>query len=438
MFEPAVIGLLLLIGMFVLVGLGVHIAWAIAVLGLVGMWILGGENMVAAQMGEAAYGIITDYGMATLPLFMLMGLFAAESGIGQDALEASRIWVGRFRGSMAMATTVAAGVFAAASGSTAASAALFAKLSYPEMTKYGYDKRIAAGCVASAGTVAAMIPPSILLLLYGIIAEVSLGKLLIGGILPGILEILSYMLVIYAIGWLKPGLLPATRFEGKLLWKEKIRRSSGVLPIGFIFMAAIGGVFVGVFTPTEGGAFGAGACLALVTAMRRMTGSAFLTALRETLHTTAMLMLIVLGGFFFTRMLVMSGLMQALADTLLGFPVPPAIIFLGITLVLIAAGMVIVPPVMLVIFVPIFLPPLTKMGYDPIWFGVMCTRLIELGLITPPIAMNLYIVKGMIGNEIEFSEVVQGVLPFIVADLINIVILYFVPELALWLPRLMM
>jgi TRAP-type C4-dicarboxylate transport system permease large subunit len=218
---------------------------------------------------------------------------------------------------------------------------------------------------------------------------------------------------------------------------EKIKKTSGLLPIGFIFMTAIGGVFFGLFTPTEGGAFGACGSLAVVIAMRRLTRSGFVSGLRETLHTTVMIMLVILGGFFFTRMLVLSGLMQAVADTLLGMPVPPVIIFLGITLLLIAAGMVMVPVVMLVIFVPIFLPPLDKMGYDPIWFGVMCTRLVELGCITPPIAINLYVVKGVLGNEIEFTEVFQGTIPFIIADLINLVILYFIPGLALWLPKLM-
>lgn len=436
-FGSEIIGLLLLIGMFVLLGLGIHIAWATAIPGLVGLWILGGGLMVALHMGGIAYHVMADYGMATLPLFMAMGLFAAEAGIGENALEAARVWVGRFRGGLAIATTFASAMFAAASGSTAASAALFSKLSFPEMVKHGYDKRVASGCVAASGTIAAMIPPSILLLLYGIIAEASLGKLLIAGIFPGILEAITYILVIYVIGLLKPNMLPQVGIGSKLTLIEKIKKTAGVLPIGFIFMAAIGGVFFGIFTPTEGGAFGAALCLIAVVVMRRLTRSAFLASLRETLHTTGMLMFILLGGFVFSRMLIVSGLMQAMANWLLGLPVPPGVIFLGITIFLVLAGMVMLPPVMMVIFVPIFLPPLIKMGYDPIWFGIMFNRLVELGLITPPIATNLYVVKGILGDQIEFGEVFQGIIPFIIADFLNLLVLYFFPQIALWLPNLM-
>jgi tripartite ATP-independent transporter DctM subunit len=423
--------------MFVVTFGGVHFAWALGIVGLLGMWLVAGPSMVAGQMATGAYGISSSYELATIPLFVLMGLFVVESGIGRDAFVAARIWVGRVTGALAIATAIANAFFGAVSGSSAAAAALFSKLAYPEMVKAGYDKRLAAGCIAASGTMAAMIPPSITLVIYGLLAKQSIGRLLIGGIGPGILECVTYMGLVYGIARLRPKYAPIEKIEHRLSFKQKVIKTSTLIPIGIIFLFAVGGIFFGIFAPTEGGAVGAAGALLIVLVLRRLSFRGFMTSLKETVQVTSMIMLCILGGYFFSRMLAITGLMQAVSNFVVTLPVAPIVVFSGIIVLLILAGMALVPVVMLIIFVPLLLPSVVSMGYDPIWFGIMFTRLIELGCITPPVALSVYMVKACIGDEISTMEVFQGCIPFMVADISNVILLYFFPQIALFLPGLM-
>ncbi len=437
MMDPHTIALILLILLLVLSFLGVHIAWAMGVGALLGMYLIDGMGMVSMQFGEAAYKIVASYDLVTVPMFVIMGLFVSESGLGKDIFIVARLWLGKLPGGLAIATTAANAVFGAASGSTSAAVALFSKLAYPEMIRYGYSKQLAAGCITGSGTLAAMIPPSIALVVYGIVSNQSIGKLLLAGIIPGILQTVIFMVLIVIWVKLRPSAAPAAISLDKVSFKEKVAITARVFPILVIFFFAVAGIFFGIFTPTEGGAVGATAALSTVLLMRRLDWRSFKVCLRETAVTTGMIMVIVLGGYLFSRMLASSGLISEVTQLLITLNVSKHLLFFLIVVMLTLAGMLIVPIVMIVIFVPILLPPLVTLGYDPIWFGVMFTALIELAVITPPVALNIFVIKSVVGKELTMGEIVNGTVPFIFATYFTMLILYMVPKLSTWLPSIM-
>lgn len=435
--DPSTIALLLLIAMIVMAFLGIHMAWTMGICALLGMYLIDGMGMVSMQFGEAGYKIVASYDLVTVPMFVILGLFVAESGIGKDVFIAARLWLGKLPGGLAIATTVANAAFGAASGSTSAAAALFSKMAYPEMKRYGYSKELATGCITAAGTLAAMIPPSIAMVVYGIVGNQPIGKLLIGGIIPGILQTIVFIIVIAIWVRLNPSAAPLTISEEKLSFKEKAIATGRVLPILVIFFFAVAGIFFGIFTPTEGGAVGASASLITVLLMRRLSWESFKVCLKETAMTTGMIMLIVLGGYLFSRMLASSGLIKEATHFLLTLNVSKHILFIIIIAMLTVAGMLIVPIVMIVIFVPILLPPLVALGYDPIWFGIIFTAMVEIAVITPPVALNIFVVKAVLGKEVTMGNIISGTMPFLVSCYVVLFILYLWPELATWLPSVM-
>jgi C4-dicarboxylate transporter, DctM subunit len=418
-----------------LVFIGLHVAFSLLFSGMVGMYFIGGPQMLGAQLGSVSYSTAASYGYIVIPLFVLMGQFAAEGGIGEDAFRAARLWIGRVRGGLAMATVLGCGAFGAASGSTASSAALFSKIAFPEMVRHGYNRSLAAGCIAAGGTVASMIPPSILLVLFGIVGELSIGKLLVAGILPGLLEIASYIIVIYISVRLYPDLAPV--LSERVPWRDRFISTRGVMPIGIVFAVAIGGIFFGVFTPSEGGAMGAAGALIVVLMMRRLSFNAFVLSLKESALVTGMIFLAVIGGFLFSRMLVLGGVVEQVTTFILSLPISPHLTFLCICALLIILGMVMQSIVIMLITVPILLPPLQALGYDPIWFAIIFVRLSEVAVITPPVAVNLYVVKGVLGNQITLWEIFRGTGVFIAADIVNLILLYMFPQIVLWLPGIM-
>lgn len=436
--DSTVIALILLVAMLALSFLGVHMAWAMGICGLIGLLIIDGPRMVSMQFGEAPYSIVGSYDLATIPMFVLMGIFVAESGLGRDAFDAARLWLGRLPGGLAVATTAANAVFGAASGSTSAAAALFSKLAYPEMIRHGYAKTLASGSICAAGTLAAMIPPSIALVVYGIVGEQSIGRLLIAGIMPGLLQTFVFIVLIVIWVKIKPNDAPRVKMESDTvsLWK-RLLSTFKILPIVVIFFFSVAGVFFGIFTPTEGGSVGATAALVVVLAMRRLSKAGFITSMKETAITTGMIMLIIFGGYMFSRMLITSGLIKEVTEWMITLNVSKHLLFFMVVVLLTVAGMLLVPIVMLVIFVPILLPPLKALGYDPIWFGIMFTALIELACITPPVALNIFVVKAVVGKDITTTDIVRGVLPFIGACYLVMIILYIFPQIATWLPSLM-
>jgi C4-dicarboxylate transporter DctM subunit len=434
MMEPTTIALLLVVAMIVMSFLGIHMAWTMGICALLGMYLIDGMGMVSMQFGEAAYKIVASYDLVTVPMFVILGLFVSESGLGKDVFIAARLWLGKLPGGLAIATTVANAAFGAASGSTSAAAALFSKVAYPEMKRYGYSKELAVGCITAAGTLAAMIPPSIAMVVYGIVGNQPIGKLLIAGIIPGILQTIVFIIVVLIWVRIKPSAAPLTISQEKVPLKERLIITGRVLPIMVIFFFAVAGIFFGIFTPTEGGAVGASASLITVLLMRRLSWEGFKVCLKEAAVTTGMIMLIVFGGYLFSRMLASSGLIKEVTNFLITLDVSRHILFIIIIAMLTLAGMLIVPIVMIVIFVPILLPPLVALGYDPIWFGVIFTAMIEIAVITPPVALNIFVVKAVLGKEVTMGNIVSGTLPFLVSCYVVLIILYLWPQLATWLP----
>jgi tripartite ATP-independent transporter DctM subunit len=421
--------------MIILVFSGLHVAYSLLLSGMLGILFIGGLQMLGAQLGSIGYNATASYGYVVIPMFILMGQFAAEGGLGNEAYRAARLWVGKLYGGLAMATIAGCGIFGAASGSTASASALFAKVAFPEMVKYGYHRGLAAGCIAASGTVASMIPPSILLVLFGIIAEQPIGKLLVAGIGPGMLEIFSYMFVVYLAVRINPKLAPIVTDE--ISWKDRFGSLKDLMPIAVVFMFAIGGIFFGVFTPSEGGAMGASGALIVVLLMRRLSFQGFKKSLRESGIITGMMFLAIIGGFLFARMLVLGGIVEAVTNFIITLPLSRHLIFLGITLLYLILGMVMQPIVIMLITIPILLPAISSMGYDPIWFGIIFVRLAELAVITPPVSVNLYVVKGILGDEVSLGDIFKGTFLFIMADISNVFLLYLFPQIALWLPGVM-
>jgi len=433
--ELWLISILCLLLMILLVFSGLHVAYSLLLSGMLGILFIGGLQMLGAQLGSIGYNATASYGYVVIPMFILMGQFAAEGGLGNEAYRAARLWVGKLYGGLAMATIAGCGIFGAASGSTASASALFAKVAFPEMVKYGYHRGLAAGCIAASGTVASMIPPSILLVLFGIIAEQPIGKLLVAGIGPGLLEIFSYMFVVYLAVRINPKLAPIVTDE--ISWKDRFGSLKDLVPIAVVFMFAIGGIFFGVFTPSEGGAMGASGALIVVLVMRRLSFKGFKTSLRESGIITGMMFLAIIGGFLFARMLVLGGIVEAVTNFIITLPLSRHLIFLGIIILYLILGMVMQPIVIMLITIPILLPAISSMGYDPIWFGIIFVRLAELAVITPPVAVNLYVVKGILGDEVSLGEIFKGTFLFIMADVSNVFLLYLFPQIALWLPGMM-
>ena len=418
--------------MIVLAFSGVYIAYALFLSGMLGILLIGGAQMLGAQLGLVSYSATASYGYVVIPLYILMGQLASEAGLGQDAFHTARLWIGHLRGGLLMATTVACGLFGGISGSSAADAAVFSRVAFPEMVRFGYDRSLAAGCIAAAGTLAIMIPPSILLVLYGIIAEQPIGKLLIGGIGAGLLEVVLYVLVVSIVTGVNPKLAPTVKES--VSWRERLVGIRSIVPIAIIFVFAIGGILFGIFTPTEGAAMGAGASLMIAMAMRRMTWKAFTLSLKESSTISGMIFLAIIGGLLFSRMLVLGGIVESVSAFIIALPVSRHIIFMGIVVLYIILGMIMQPIVIMLITIPVLLPTMVAMGYDPVWFGIMFVALSEMAVITPPVAVNLYTVKGVLGDQVSTDEIFRGTLWFLVADVATLFLLYVFPQIALWLP----
>ena len=434
--EPWVISLLCIVLMLVLVLSGVHLAIGLLIAGSVGLVIIGGWNILVAQVSSIGYTATSSYSWAVMPLFILMGMFAANANMGRDAYEAGRMWVGGLHGGLAMATTAGIAVFGATTGSSAATAALFAKISFPEMIKNKYDKRLSAGVISAAAPIAAMIPPSIILAFFGIMADISIGKLLIAGIFPGILEAVAVMGLIYVRCRINPKLGPPSTEQ--ITWKERLSKTAGILPIGVVFMFSIGGIFFGIFTPTEGAAMGAGGALIVSLALRRLSKQAFVSSVRESVIMSAMIFVTLIGGMLFARMLVIGGAVQGLADIVVGLQVSKHVIFFLIVIFLIILGMMMQPLIMCIVTVPPLLPALMALGYDPIWYGIIFAILTEIAVLTPPVAINLYITHGIIKEHVSLGDVTRGAVWFIGVYVLCVILIYIFPQIALFLPGQMM
>jgi tripartite ATP-independent transporter DctM subunit len=369
------------------------------------------------------------YALSVIPMFILIGFLAFHAGMTQALFDAARKWLGWVPGGLAVATVMATAGFAAVSGASTATAAVFSRVAIPEMLKYGYDPRLAAGVVAAGGTLASLIPPSAILVIYAIIVEESVGRLLVAGFIPGIISAFIYAAIIILRAKLNPDLgRPLTGFT----WGERFRSVPGTLPIMFVIAVIFSSMYAGWATPTEAGAVGSFVVfiIALVNGMRWKT---LREALLETAKLTVMIFSLIWGVLIFVRFLGFAGLPEMFADFVVNLPLPPIIIMILILLFYVILGMFMDAIGMLLLTLPVVYPAVIGLGYDPIWFGIIVVKMCEVCLITPPIGLNCYVVAG-VRPDIPLSAVFRGIGPFFVCDIITLGVFLAFPEIITWLP----
>jgi tripartite ATP-independent transporter DctM subunit len=428
-FSIGIIGVLALV---TLVFLGVRVFYAAALVGMIGLISLIGWDAGAGMAGTIPHSKVVSYTLSVLPMFILIGYLAFHAGITEALFDAARKWLGWVPGGLAVATVIAAAGFAAVSGASTATAAVFSRVAIPDMLKYGYDRRLAAGVVAAGGTLASLIPPSALLVIYAIIVEQSVGALLVAGFLPGIVSAIAYSIMIVVMATLKPHLgRPIKGFS----WSQRWRSVPGTLPIIAVVIIIFTAMYYGWATPTEAGALGAFVVFVLALA-HGMRWKGLREALLESAKLTVMIFSIIWGVLMFVRFLGFAGLPDAFAKWVVTLPLPPLAIMIGILLFYTILGMFMDAIGMLLLTLPVIYPAVIALGYDPIWFGIVVVKMCEICLITPPIGLNCFVVNG-VRPDIPLSDVFRGILPFFLADVVTLAVFLAFPEVILWLPRTM-
>jgi tripartite ATP-independent transporter DctM subunit len=408
------------------------IGLAMTLVGALGIFCLQGFKQAFGVIGTVPYETVAYYPMAALPLFVLMGVIVGNTTIGEDLYYSVYKWIGSMRGGLASATVLACAVFASVTGSSATGTVLMSKVALPQMRKYKYDEAMASGCIASAGTMGILIPPSMGFILYGLLTEQSIGKLFMAGFLPGILLTILMILAITVITAFRPDSGPA---GPKSAFKEKVVSLKKVWHVVLLFLLVLGGIYGGIFTPTEAGAIGAFGALVIVIATRQLTWRGFLDILKESVATSAMIFLIVVGAFIFMKFLGLSKLPFALVKIIEQLHVSKYAIFAGIIFLYIILGMFLEIYSAVTFTIPILYPVIVALGFDPIWFGVIVVLVIEMGLVSPPVGMNVFILNGMTG--IPLDTIFRGIVPFFIAMVVCVILLVIFPEIALFLPRTM-
>lgn len=430
--SPAVVGFLGFAVLMLLIFLGVHAGIALIIVGFAGFAFIGGIDPALANMALVPWAKANNYTFAVIPLFLLMSSFVTHSGIGREAYDTARAWMGQARGGLAMGTIGACGLFAACSGSSLAGAVAMGKIAYPEMKRFNYGSNLAVGCVAAGGTLGILIPPSMGFILIGILTELSIGKLFIAGIIPGILEILFYCGTIYIMCRVNPQLGPSAP-------KTTLRRKVGSLrltwPVAVLFLLIIGGIYAGVFTPTEAGGIGAFGALVIALARRKLSRQGFVDSLMETARMAAMIIILLVGAFIFNAFLNITRIPYVASEYIVALGLPKYIVLAIILFGYIILGMFFDIYAILILTIPILFPTIVSLGFHPIWYGVIMVRIIEIGLITPPFGINLFGIAGTV--DVPVGTVYRGIVPFFIADICHVALLIAVPALSTFLPSMM-
>ncbi|HEY7645570.1 MAG TPA: TRAP transporter permease [Hyphomicrobiales bacterium] len=415
---------------FTLMLLRVPVGMAMGLVGVMGFGALAGFSPALKLIGQTSMRTVTDYTFGVIPMFLLMSAFVSTSGMSRELFRAANAFIGHLRGGLGLATIAACAGFAAISGSSVATAATFANIAYPEMRRQGYPQSFATGTIAAGGTLGAMFPPSTVLVVYGIITEQDIGKLFMAGVVPGLLAVMMYMMTIALIGFLRPGYLPAAPRQS---WRERFSALLGVWAPVALFLFVIGGLYGGLFTPTEAGGVGAGGAFVIGVVRGKLSPSAILQALLHTTRTAAAVFTILIGALLFGYFLTITGTPQKVTEFLTGLGLGRYGVLALIMVMYLVLGCLMDAMAMIILTVPIIFPVIMALGFDPIWFGVIIVMTVELGLIHPPVGMNVFVIKSVIG-EVGFMTIFRGVIPFILTDLVRLVILIAFPILATWLP----
>ncbi|MBL1421269.1 MAG: TRAP transporter large permease [Alphaproteobacteria bacterium] len=431
-----VIGLLGTAALFAGILLGVNVMVVLGLVGALGLAALVGFGASTSLLSTVFFDTTHSFHFSVIPLFLLMGFFAMRAGLGEDLFEAASKWLGGLRGGLAISTTLGAAAFGAASGSSVGTATIFTKLALPQMLDRGYDKSLASASIAIAGTLAVMIPPSALIVVYGILTDSSIGALLIAGFIPGILFALILCLAIWIRVKLNPELAPLDTRTYSL--KEKVLSLRMAGPLMLIIVVIVSGLYLGVFTPTEAGGIGAGLTFILALIRHRgIKGIEMRETLLETMRTTAMIFAILMCALLFSKFLALSGMTNAVGGFLTGLDVNRWVIVLLVALIYLALGMLMDAPALLAITLPITYPVMMDLGFDPIWFGIFVVLLVEIGAVTPPVGINCFVVQSASDGRVRLEDVFRGLLPFVLAGFVMLILLCVFPQIALFLPERM-
>ena len=423
----AVIGFVVL---FVLMLLRVPVGMAMGLVGVSGFAYLSGGGPALKIVGHTSMRTVTDWNFAVIPMFLLMGSFATTSGMSRELFRGANAFLGHLRGGLGIATIAACGGFAAICGSSVATAATFSRVAYPEMRRYGYPQSFATGVIAAGGTLGIMIPPSTVFAVYGLITEQDVGKLFIAGVVPGILAVAMYMVTITAIGMIRPGFLPA---GPRSTWPERRAALRDIWATLLLFAFVIGGIYGGLFTATEAAGMGAAGAFIIGVVRRRLSLDDIRRSMLEATRTTAAVFTVLIGAILFGYFLTITQTPQNVTAFLTGLGIGKYGILALIMVMYLVLGCLMDALAMIILTVPIVFPVIVALGFDPIWFGVIIVMTVELGLIHPPVGMNIFVIKSVV-EDVKISTIFYGVIPFIVTDLIRLVILIAFPILALWLP----
>lgn len=434
--DPFTIATLSIVGMLVLMAIGMPVAIAMIVASALGLIASVGLGFTLTTFRTLPFATGSSYAFAAVPMFVAMGIIAGSSGIVADIYRSADMWLARMRGGLYMATTCASAAFGAINGSTIVGAALFTRIALPEMIKLGYDRAASAGSIAAAGTFAAMIPPSITMVLYGILTNESIGQILIGGILPGLLTAAIYLVGIAIFVRIWPHWAPPSDRTFPL--RTRIQSLKTVWPVAIIAFIVVGGIYSGTVSPSAAGAVGAVGALLITIAMGRMDTSTLAKGMVEAANTTAVMFFIVIGGLAFSRLLLITGFVGEVLGAIEGLALPAWVLLLVLVTVYILLGMLMDPISMMVMTVPIVHPIVVGLGYDAIWFAIIMVKLIELSCITPPVGLNLFVVAGSARGLVTTREVYRGVLPFVGLEIVTLGLLISFPQIVLYLPSVMM
>jgi C4-dicarboxylate transporter DctM subunit len=413
--NEVIIGTAMLFLLLILFATGIELGFAMAIVGFMGFSYLSGVSVALNLLARDTFDVITNYGYTVFPLFIFMGQLGFKAGIAKRLYDCSHKFIGHIPGGLAMATVLGGSAFKAICGSATATTATFASVAMPEMDRYGYDKRLSTGVIATVGTLGCLIPPSVVLILYGVITEQSIGKLFLAGIVPAIIIATFFIGIIY--GWVKmnPALAPT-------VW------------VFIIFILMIGGIMEGFFTPSEAGAVGAFAVLILAAATRELTYKKLRTSLSEAIRVAGMFLMLLVGSSILGHFIAITNMPQNIAEWLVKLPVNRYVILIGICIVFELGGSFIEDLAFMVLALPIFYPTVVRLGFDPIWFAVILCTIIMAGMIIPPVAICVFVVKNI--TQVPMGQIYRGCAPFLIALMVSWVILLLFPQLSLWLPSL--
>jgi len=431
--SPTAVGVIGMAALLALLFLRMPIGIAMSLVGAVGLAVLNSPDAALIALGSYPYSYSAVHSLSVIPLFVLMGNFAVVSGMSGDLYAAAYTWVGHRRGGLASATILGCAGFAALSGSSVASAITMGRVALPEMRRYAYDDRLATGTVAAGGTLGILIPPSTILVVYALLTEQSIGRLFLAGFLPGLLLTLLFVVTIVAVTRFRPHFGPPGVLASMAERIAALKRAGALVTV---VVVTIGGIYAGVFTVTEAAAVGAGLTMAHAIWRRRLTRATLADALLQTVRTTAMVFMILIGAHIFSPFLAITRIPTELAEAMMSLGLPP----LGVLAIVLAAyivlGMFLEGFAMMVLTIPIVFPILIALGYDPIWFGIIMVIVLEMGLISPPVGINVFVVKG-VAEDVPMGRIFAGIMPFWVAMLVCVVLLILFPQIALVLPNSM-